>query len=155
MTRRPAGWWSRPAGANPSRRHRRATITANLVGQGEETLVEVVTDLTVTGRPAQFGRGMISDVGAKLLGQFADCLAGKLQRIDDAPAASEAPAEPAERSTGERPYLAAVPTPAEVEAIDLLEVAGVSTTVRRYAPYAVSFAAGAALVWLFTGRRRG
>ena len=48
-----------------------------------------------------------------------------------------------------------MPTPAEVEAIDLLEVAGVSTTVRRYAPYAVSFAAGAALVWLFTGRRRG
>ncbi len=38
------------------------------------TRVEVVTDLNVTGKPAQFGRGMMQDVSDKLLGQFVDCL---------------------------------------------------------------------------------
>ena len=38
----------------------------------------MVTDLTVTGRVAQFGRGVLADVSAKLLGQFVDCLENKL-----------------------------------------------------------------------------
>jgi carbon monoxide dehydrogenase subunit G len=53
----------------------KATVTAVMVGKDDTTTVDVTTDLTVTGRPAQFGRGMIADVSAKLLGQFADCLA--------------------------------------------------------------------------------
>ena len=40
----------------------------------------MVTDMTITGRPAQFGRGVISDVGDKIIGQFAACLASKLAR---------------------------------------------------------------------------
>ena len=40
----------------------------------------MVTDLTVTGRVAQFGRGVMADVSAKLLGQFVDCLETKLWR---------------------------------------------------------------------------
>jgi uncharacterized protein len=55
-----------------------ATITAQLTPDGEGTAVSVVTDLTVTGRVAQFGRGVMADVSTKLLGQFADCLEGKL-----------------------------------------------------------------------------
>lgn len=55
-----------------------ATVTATLIGEDAATRVEVITDLTVTGKPAQFGRGMIADIGAKLIGQFADCVAGKL-----------------------------------------------------------------------------
>lgn len=55
-----------------------ATVTTALVGEGDTTKVDVNTDLTVTGRPAQFGRGMIADVGGKLIGQFADCLARTL-----------------------------------------------------------------------------
>lgn len=51
-----------------------ATITADLVPDGDGTHVTVVTDLTVTGRVAQFGRGVLADVSAKLLGQFVDCL---------------------------------------------------------------------------------
>ncbi len=129
-----------------------AVITATLHPVSEDTTeVRVLTDLKITGRPAQFGRGVLADVGSRLIGQFADCLAGQLQTTDEEPAPD---AEPAVAEVRERPYLAAVPTPAEVEAIDLLEVAGVSAMARRYAPYAVSFAAGAALVWLFTGRRR-
>jgi len=56
----------------------KATITATLTAQGESTDVTVVTDLTITGKPAQFGRGVMVDVGNKLIGQFADCLAGTL-----------------------------------------------------------------------------
>ncbi len=47
-----------------------ATITATLVPDGDGTSVSVATDLTVTGRVAQFGRGVLADVSAKLLDQF-------------------------------------------------------------------------------------
>lgn len=53
-----------------------AVITAQLASDGDEaTRVTVTTDLTVTGRVAQFGRGVMADVSAKLMAQFADRLA--------------------------------------------------------------------------------
>lgn len=55
-----------------------ATIVAQMTSEGTGTAVEVVTDLSITGKPAQFGRGVIQDVSDKLLGQFVDCIAGKL-----------------------------------------------------------------------------
>jgi carbon monoxide dehydrogenase subunit G len=55
-----------------------ATVTATLREQDGQTEVVVHTDLNITGKPAQFGRGVMVDVGNKLIGQFADCLAGKL-----------------------------------------------------------------------------
>src|SRR3954452_4762504 len=51
-----------------------ATITARLQPDGEGTRVTVTTDLNVTGKVAQFGRGFLADVSSKLLGQFVDCL---------------------------------------------------------------------------------
>jgi carbon monoxide dehydrogenase subunit G len=65
-----------------------ATITAQLYDQGESTRVTVRTDLAITGRPAQFGRGVMADVGGKLLERFADCLAGQLAGGEQEPAAS-------------------------------------------------------------------
>jgi carbon monoxide dehydrogenase subunit G len=59
-----------------------AVITANLAAEGAITRVHVVTDLNITGRPAQFGRGVMTDVGNKLLGQFADKLAAQLGEGD-------------------------------------------------------------------------
>ncbi len=56
----------------------KATITARLADEGTSTRVDVRTDLAITGKPAQFGRGVMADVGGKLIGQFADCLAGEL-----------------------------------------------------------------------------
>ena len=47
-----------------------ATITATLTPDGEGTAVAIATDLTVTGQVAQFGRGVLADVSAKLLDQF-------------------------------------------------------------------------------------
>src|SRR5690554_6561673 len=56
----------------------RATIRAVLRGENGSTLVDVHSDLVVTGRAAQFGRGMIADVSNRLLGQFTECLAAQL-----------------------------------------------------------------------------
>jgi carbon monoxide dehydrogenase subunit G len=56
-----------------------ATITARLTASGDDTTaVEVTTDLTITGRPAQFGRGVMQDVSDRLLAQFSSCLEAKL-----------------------------------------------------------------------------
>src|SRR5579875_4179375 len=57
-----------------------ALITAVLTPDGEGTKVSVVTDLTVTGKVAQFGRGVLADVSGKLIGQFVDALEADLQR---------------------------------------------------------------------------
>jgi carbon monoxide dehydrogenase subunit G len=51
-----------------------ATIKLELVPDGTGTRVEVATDLSITGKVAQFGRGVIGDVSTKLLTQFAECL---------------------------------------------------------------------------------
>jgi carbon monoxide dehydrogenase subunit G len=59
-----------------------ATVTAKLQAEGAITRVDVLTDLNITGRPAQFGRGVMTDVGNKLLGQFADKLAAQLGEGD-------------------------------------------------------------------------
>jgi uncharacterized protein len=76
-----------------------ATITATLESEGDGTRVKVVTDLSITGRAAQFGRGVMADVSTKLLGQFVDCLeknvlgAGAAAVGEAAPETREAPAE--------------------------------------------------------------
>jgi carbon monoxide dehydrogenase subunit G len=66
-----------------------ATVTGSMVADGpDKTAVTMVTDMTITGRPAQFGRGVISDVADKIIGQFASCVAGKLTSpAESAPAA--------------------------------------------------------------------
>ena len=72
-----------------------ATVTvamAAAAGQGEATDVEVVTDLTVTGKPAQFGRGVMQDVSDKLLGQFVACLEEHLSGGADTTAQDAGPA---------------------------------------------------------------
>ena len=54
-----------------------ATVTASFAENGGQTDVEVLTDLVITGKPAQFGRGVISDVSDKLLDQFVSCVSGR------------------------------------------------------------------------------
>src|SRR4051812_21019666 len=51
-----------------------ATITATLEPDGGGTKVTVLTDLHITGKVAQFGRGVMADVSAKLLAQFVESL---------------------------------------------------------------------------------
>jgi carbon monoxide dehydrogenase subunit G len=56
---------------NPADRNASALITASLEERDGRTEVVVSTDLTVTGKVAQFGRGVMADVSAKLMDQFA------------------------------------------------------------------------------------
>jgi uncharacterized protein len=59
-----------------------AVVVATMTTAGPEsvngTTVKVVTDLAITGKPAQFGRGVMQDVSDKLLGQFVECLKTKV-----------------------------------------------------------------------------
>src|SRR5699024_1399510 len=55
-----------------------ANVSAQLTPDGDGTAIEVHTDLSVTGKPAQFGRGVIQQSSAKLWGQCVGCLSDKL-----------------------------------------------------------------------------
>jgi carbon monoxide dehydrogenase subunit G len=77
-----------------------AVITATLAADGDATRVDVVTDLTITGRPAQFGRGVMTDVGDKMLTQFAVKLAAQLGAPAPASAARRPAAAAAATATG-------------------------------------------------------
>jgi carbon monoxide dehydrogenase subunit G len=92
-----------------------AKVTATLVSEGEaSTSVRVLTDLNITGKPAQFGRGVMVDVGNKLIGQFADCLAGKLGGQPAPPEA--APPEATPTVDGVAPMDQPTPAAAEIAA---------------------------------------
>jgi carbon monoxide dehydrogenase subunit G len=68
-----------------------AKVTLAMTPNGESTDVKVDTDLAITGKPAQFGRGVMQDVSDKLLNQFVACLEQRMAREEPA----EAPAAPA------------------------------------------------------------
>jgi carbon monoxide dehydrogenase subunit G len=76
-----------------------ATITSTLSDEGGQTRVVVHTTMTVTGRPAQFGRGVMAEVGGRVIEKFATNLAAQLSGGAAAPAAS-APAAAAATSAG-------------------------------------------------------
>ena len=120
-----------------------ALITAQLVEKGEgSTLVTVTTDLTITGRIAQFGRGALAEVSAKLLKQFVEQLHDTVLVPGDAQAT--AVAEPDAASTAAT-GAAATSAPAvgprrieqpDVQPIDLLDTAG-GSIVKRLAPIGI------------------
>ncbi|MEW2623805.1 SRPBCC family protein [Streptomyces sp. NPDC048106] len=128
----------------------RARVTGTLSERDGETAVSVRTDLTVTGRPAQFGRGVLAEVGDRLVGQFADCLASRLAErpqaaAEDAAAGGEGEAgRPVPRAEQEPPPL------------DLLRTAGFPVA-KRAAPVVAALAALAVVVLRLRrrGRRRG
>jgi carbon monoxide dehydrogenase subunit G len=75
-----------------------ATIESSMNAGGEVTRVEVVTDFTLTGRLARFGRsGMIEDVSNRLVGDFVECLKSTVEPPageGEAPAATARPSQP-------------------------------------------------------------
>jgi carbon monoxide dehydrogenase subunit G len=78
-----------------------ATVTGTMEADGpDKTSVTMVTDMTITGRPAQFGRGVISDVADKIVGQFAGCVADKLAPQASTPSAEDAAAATTAASGG-------------------------------------------------------
>jgi carbon monoxide dehydrogenase subunit G len=131
-----------------------ATITATLSEDGDGTRVEVVTDLAITGKVAQFGRGVLADVSAKLLDQFAERLEADVLSAAPPPSspAEAAPAPPASAGStdgGAAPSVRRVES-APAAPVDLFDAAG-GSVARRVGP-----AVGAVLflAWVFTRRRR-
>lgn len=151
-----------------------ATVRARLSPSDGGTAVSVETAFNVTGRPAQFGRGVMAEVGGKLIDRFAANLSDLLAEHPQEKAAAAVPAagqaageETAGRApqAGER-HLSAVPEPQpepredvhpagtlrtsrtpDEEALDLLEIAG-TPLLKRAAPVAGAVVALVALVWL-------
>jgi uncharacterized protein len=130
-----------------------ATITSTMEPVDDGTRVRVETDMRITGPAAQFGRGVMQDVSAKMMGRFAECLAGLMGE----PAAEE-PA-PAAAAPGEEPPSAEPPPPAAAapppprptaEVLDLGE-ASREAVLKRVAPIVV---VGLALLLLRRLRRR-
>lgn len=121
-----------------------AKVTATLSEEGGGTTVAVHTELDITGRPAQFGRGVMVDVGNKLIGQFADNLAAQLLGAGSEPERGAEDAAPASAPA------AAAPTPrAEPEPINLMSSAG-PAVAKRLAPVAL----GILVLFIAVGRRR-
>src|SRR5215216_6503347 len=76
-----------------------ATIVSTLQEEGDGTKVSVETDMKLTGRAAQFGRGIAQDVATKMLDQFASCLE---EEITGGPGEGAAAAEPTGEENGSR-----------------------------------------------------
>ncbi|WP_428119015.1 SRPBCC family protein [Candidatus Poriferisodalis sp.] len=129
-----------------------AEVTAQMTPDGDGTVIAITTDLKVTGKVAQFGRGVMADVTEKLIGQFVDSLerklteAGASDAADATPAADEGTddsdespaavdgdaAEDSTAETGPRKIEMAEPEP-----VDLLGTAGRPMLKRLLAPIAV------------------
>jgi carbon monoxide dehydrogenase subunit G len=110
-----------------------ALITAQLTAESPtSTKVTVDTDLNITGKVAQFGRGAMADISNKLLDQFVENL-NQLIAASNAPADGAAPAAPAPSSSD------------EVEALDLLSVSS-GAILKRALPVVAVIAA--VVIWL-------
>ena len=132
----------------------RAVVTATLSDRDGSAAVAVDTDLTITGRPAQFGRGVMAEVGERIIDQFAACLAKRMRAASAAPPEAE-PSESrtSESRTAEPEFADFQPVefqPGESEPLDLLRLAGAPVAKRAAAALAV---AGLALLAVILIRR--
>ncbi|MEI8322455.1 MAG: SRPBCC family protein [Actinomycetes bacterium] len=115
-----------------------ALITAQLTSiSPTSTKVEVSTDLAITGKVAQFGRGAMADISDKLLAQFSENLNTLISEIPTEEAAPVA-AEIAEPTTSADPVVRKIDAP-EAAPINLLEAAG-STMLKRALPVVAGIA---------------
>jgi carbon monoxide dehydrogenase subunit G len=120
-----------------------AIITNRLIPEGDRTRVIVETELNITGRPAQFGRGIMQDVSERMLAQFAERLEQEIL--------SGAQRPPEDTRPVERP--ASEPAAAEPDELVIGSlVAG--PLVKRLLPAAGGLFLVALLATLLRGRRR-
>jgi len=122
-----------------------ALITAELTSlTASSTSVKVLTDLSITGKVAQFGRGAMADISDKLLAQFVE----NLNTLIGEQQASPAPAAPAPVAAttkeDEAPQIRKIDAP-EAEALDWLSVSS-GAIVKRAIPVVIAIAA--VVIWL-------
>ena len=120
-----------------------ALVTAQLKDEGDATHVVITTDLTISGKAAQFGRGVLADVSTNLIGQFARNLEADLLG-GSAPSGATSSAAAA---------AAASATSDAVDSVDLLKVVAVPMA-KRYAPAIAAVAAGLTVGFLLGRRKR-
>ena len=119
-----------------------ALVTAQLKDEGDVTGVVITTDLTISGKAAQFGRGVLADVAGNLIAQFARRLEADLQ---GGAAEQTTTAATAEQAT-------AAAAPSADDSVDLVKVVALPIA-RRYAPVVAALAGGLA-AGILIGRRR-
>lgn len=122
-----------------------AVVSASLIPDGGRTRVTVETELNITGRAAQFGRGILAEVSERLMDEFARTLEAELS--GDGAADSAGVDEPTGGHIG--PGSMNVHSPAATEELDLLRTAGVPL-LRRLVPALLS----TLVVWLVVRRMR-
>jgi carbon monoxide dehydrogenase subunit G len=125
-------------------------------GDAPATDVEVLTDLAVTGKPAQFGRGLMQDVSDKLLGQFVACLEARLNTPEPPdeppPPAAAAPVAASPVAADSAPAAAQPPTDRD----DVLDLGSTVLPVllKTYAKPVAAGAVALLLVWWLIRRLR-
>ncbi|MGE2725736.1 SRPBCC family protein [Mycolicibacterium pulveris] len=124
-----------------------AVVTAQLKDEGDATSVLITTDLTISGKAAQFGRGVLADVAGHLIAQFANSLESEL--LGGAAPAATAAAETSSPTTD---------TGSSADQGDVIDSLALVKAVapamaKRYAPAAGALAAGV-LIGFLVGRRR-
>jgi carbon monoxide dehydrogenase subunit G len=122
-----------------------ALVTAQLKDDGDATHVVITTDLTISGKAAQFGRGVLSDVSTNLIGQFARNLEAELL-------GGSAPSGATSSSAAAAPSVAAAADTGG-DSVDLLKVVAVPMA-KRYAPALAAVAAGVTVGFLLGRRKR-
>ena len=123
-------------------------VTATLTpAEGDTTTVTVLTDLDISGRPAQFGRGVIEQVGSGIIRQFSERLTAQITAADR-PAASPASGPASDAASAPRP-LAEEP---DSSALDLASL--VPPELKGKATVALAALAGLA-VGVLAARRGG
>lgn len=148
-----------------------ADVRAELRDQDGATVVVVTTDLNVTGRPAQFGRGVMGDVGEKIIDRFAENLHAQLDEEhasggtttdgdetdgdEDGGEAADGDGadggDDAAGGAGESGPRRVAPVAPRDEALDLMDVAG-PAAAKRLVPVAVA-AVALLVLWLVLRRR--
>lgn len=122
-------------------------VTAVLVAEApDRTRVDVNTDLTITGKAAQFGRGVMQDVAGRIVDQFA----GNLATLIAASAAAEAGGAEEIAAGG---AAAPPPTVHADESIDLLGTAG-APVLKRAIPIVIGVVIVVGVIVLIARRRR-
>jgi carbon monoxide dehydrogenase subunit G len=140
-----------------------ATITSTLHDEGGgSTRVRVETDMHITGRAAQFGRGLQQSVAEKILGRFADCLENEIKgggAAQQAEPSANGAAE--EESQGGATQQGGAQQQDEVEALDLGAVSQgeILGRVKPLLPIAAGVGALFLVIWLLkrggSGARSG
>jgi hypothetical protein len=127
-----------------------ATVEVSMSEQDADTRVRVVTSLEVTGKQAQFGRGVMADIAAKLTNQFAACLAERVR--GPAPAAEHTASPQAAEPQAVSPQ-AAAPQDAATGSLDLVSTVAMPV-LKRLGPVLGGLAFGLVLGLLLGHRRR-